>query len=82
MQNGETAIFYAALNGHNNVVSHLVEARADVNLPEKVILLSLVVYSDQSCLSCREWSFTEILHCHEKLYHKNFWNEGDNENKC
>ena len=34
-----TALFYAAWNGHNDVVSLLVDAHANVNLPDKVMLV-------------------------------------------
>ena len=36
VQDGRTALFYAAMNGHSNVVCVLVEAHADLNLPDKV----------------------------------------------
>ena len=39
LQDGLTALYYAARNGHNDVVSLLVDAHADVNLPQKVMLV-------------------------------------------
>ena len=36
VQDGRTALYYAAWNGHTSVVSLLVEAHADLNLPKKV----------------------------------------------
>ena len=38
-QDGSTALIYAAENGHRNLVSLLVEAHADINLPDKAIIL-------------------------------------------
>ena len=35
-QDGSTALIYAAQNGHSDVVSLLVEAHADINLPDEV----------------------------------------------
>ena len=39
-QDGTTAIFYAAMNGNSDIVSLLVEAKADINLPDEVIIFS------------------------------------------
>ena len=39
VQDGRTALYYAARKGHNEVVSLLVEAHADINLPQKVMLV-------------------------------------------
>ena len=39
VQDGRTALYYAAWKGHNEVVSLLVEAHADINLPRKVMLV-------------------------------------------
>ena len=39
MQNGNTALKHAAGNGHSEIVSVLVKAHANVNLPNKVILI-------------------------------------------
>ena len=39
LQDGMTALYYAAWSGHNDVVSLLVDAHADVNLPQKVMLM-------------------------------------------
>ena len=35
-QDGTTAISYAAMNGNSDIVSLLVEAKADINLPDEV----------------------------------------------
>ena len=37
IQDGTTALIYAAENGHSDVVSLLVEAHADINLPDEVM---------------------------------------------
>ena len=39
MQDGRTAVFCAALYGHCDVVNLLINANADINLPEKVIVI-------------------------------------------
>ena len=39
MQNGDTALKFAAEKGHSEIVSVLVKAHANVNLPNKVIHL-------------------------------------------
>ena len=36
-QDGSTALIYAAEKGHSDVVSLLVEAHADINLPDEVM---------------------------------------------
>ena len=37
MQDGTTAISYAAMKGHSDVVQLLIQSNADVDLPDKVI---------------------------------------------
>ena len=44
MQDGRTAVLYAALYGHSNVVNLLINANADINLPEKVIVIIIQVH--------------------------------------
>ena len=39
MQDGSTAVWYAALYGHSDVVNLLISANADINLPDKVIVV-------------------------------------------
>ena len=39
MQDGRTAVCYAALYGHSDVVNLLINANADINLPDKVIVI-------------------------------------------
>ena len=39
MQDGATALNFAAKNGHSEIVSVLVKAHANMNLPNKVIHL-------------------------------------------
>ena len=39
MQDGTTAVSYAAQYGHSEVVILLINANADINLPDKVILI-------------------------------------------
>ena len=36
MQDGTTAISYAAMEGHSDVVQLLIQSNADVDLPDKV----------------------------------------------
>ena len=44
MQDGRTAVLYAALYGHSNVVNLLINANADINLPDKVIVIIIQVH--------------------------------------
>ena len=44
MQDGRTAVLYAALYGHSNIVNLLINANADINLPEKVIVIIIQVH--------------------------------------
>ena len=48
LQDGRTAVFCAALYGHSDVVSLLISANADINLPEKVILI--IIQSTRFCV--------------------------------
>ena len=36
VQDGTTALFYAAMGGHSEIVRYLAEAKADVDLPDEV----------------------------------------------
>ena len=42
MQDGTTAVCYAAQYGHSEVVSLLINANADINLPDKVIVILIL----------------------------------------
>ena len=56
MQNGATALKFAAEYGHSEIVSVLVKAHAKVNLPNKVIHLSYdntELLSSSSTCGCR-----------------------------
>ena len=44
MQDGRTAVWYATLYGHSNVVSLLISANANINLPDKVIVIIIQVH--------------------------------------
>ena len=44
MQDGRTAVLYAAFYGHSNVVNLLINANADINLPDKVIVIIIQVH--------------------------------------
>ena len=44
MQDGCTAVLYAAVYGHSNVVNLLINANADINLPDKVIVIIIQVH--------------------------------------
>ena len=44
MQDRRTAVLYAALYGHSNVVNLLINANANINLPEKVIVIIIQVH--------------------------------------
>ena len=48
VQDGRTALYYAAWNGHTHVVSLLVEAHADLNLPKKVYNVCAYVFDHNS----------------------------------
>ena len=39
MQDGITAVSYAAQNGHSDIVILLINANADINLPDKVMVI-------------------------------------------
>ena len=39
MQDGITAVSHAAQNGHSDIVILLIIANADINLPDKVIVI-------------------------------------------
>ena len=41
MQDGRTAVFSAAQCGHSDVVSLLINAKADINLRDKVIIFPI-----------------------------------------
>ena len=47
MQDGRTVIWYAALYGHSDVVNLLINANADINLPDKVIVF--IIQSTHFC---------------------------------
>ena len=44
MQDGRTAVLYAAVYGHSNVVNLLINANTDINLPDKVIVIIIQVH--------------------------------------
>ena len=44
MQDGRTAVLYAALYGHSDVVNLLINANANINLPDKVIVIIIQVH--------------------------------------
>ena len=46
MQNGTTAVGYAAQYGHSDVVSLLINANADINLPDEVIIIVKYTFCD------------------------------------
>ena len=60
-QDGKTPILYAAWKGHHEVVGLLLEAKADLNLQEKVCLdvfaVSSLLPHSKCCIYKKRWCF-------------------------
>ena len=67
MQDGTTAVSYAAQYGHSNVVNLLINTNADINLADKVtyiVMLQLLTLYNNYCLVNKHSIWIALfLHC-------------------
>lgn len=61
IQDGTTAVSYAAQYGHSDIVSLLIKAKADINLPDKVIFSFIQgIHMHFHLCQYREWQINYI----------------------